>query len=194
MPPQTGDTPELRAGVAAAGFAGEAQRAEGGENLGDLLGVAARELLGDLGGLQGRRRRGEGFLHGAGSLGSFFGPGSFDGFFGADAASVDNQFQFALLHATRSRRVSLRTLKLRPEPANHTAGLFGSPLGIERHQPFENLLVGQIRGPAIRRKHRRIELVMNLPQHTHDREWKETEITVPTSLARYYFFPLNQGS
>jgi hypothetical protein len=53
-------------------------------------------------------------------------------------------------------------LKLRPQPADDLAGLFGGPLGVEGDEALEDLLVGQRRRPAVGGEDGRIQVVVDL--------------------------------
>ena len=57
-------------------------------------------------------------------------------------------------------------LKRGTQPADETSFLFLGPFVIESDQMFEDLFIGQIVRPAVGVKHRRVELVVDLLQHT----------------------------
>jgi len=58
--------------------------------------------------------------------------------------------------------VAGRVLEFGTEPADDPPRLLGGTLGIEGHQLFEDLLIGQRARPTVRLEHRRVEVVVDL--------------------------------
>jgi hypothetical protein len=65
------------------------------------------------------------------------------------------EIQFAGL--CRSALGEARDLVVRAQPAHVACRFLLGPLGVERHQPFENFLVGEIVRPAIGLKNETVE-------------------------------------
>src|SRR5215213_8899387 len=62
----------------------------------------------------------------------------------------------------RRRRGTTFALEVGAEVADEAAGFFGGALGIEGDEAFEDLLVGDVGGPAVGGEDGGVEIVMNL--------------------------------
>src|SRR5581483_5248131 len=67
----------------------------------------------------------------------------------------------ARLH--RARRV----LIFGPQPADQPRALLAGAFGVERDQPFQNLFIAQVCGPAVSLSHSRIQIVVDLSEYRY---------------------------
>jgi hypothetical protein len=81
------------------------------------------------------------------------------------------------------RPLTAGVLELGPQPAHDAAALFPGALGVERHQPAKDLLVAQLRRPAVGVGDGGVEVVVDLPQHQHQPLLVDLAVTVEGTLA-----------